>query len=144
MPLYDIKPGVAWNPSAEMARASGIAASIYAALGVPFVITSGTDGTHITGSLHYSGNAMDLRRWDLDAKGKTGLAVSQLESALGSNFDVVLESNHIHVEFDPKTGTTSDTAINGDAYGDASGVFSNLSTPMIVVLLIGAVLLFRR
>jgi len=47
---------------------------------------------------------MDLRRWDLDAAGKTSQAVSMLKSQLGSDYDVVLESDHIHVEYDPKDG----------------------------------------
>jgi hypothetical protein len=146
MALYDIKPGVVWNPSAELARAAQIAQSIYAALGVPYVVTSGTDGKHSAGSLHYSCGAMDIRRWDLDRAGKTATAVSQLRGALGRNFDVILESDHIHVEFDPKDGSTPSGCGSSPiaANGDASEVFAGLSTPVIVALVIGAFFLLRR
>lgn len=106
----EFKPGVNWNPSAALQRAHSIASAIYASLGVPFLVTSGTDGKHSAGSLHYSGNAMDLRRWDLDAKGVTAQAVSMLKSQLGSEFDVVLESDHIHVEYDPKASGSAPVA----------------------------------
>lgn len=139
MYLSDLKPGVVWNPSAELARADSIAQSIYAALGVPYIVTSGTDGKHNPGSLHPFGDAMDLRRWDLDAIGKTATAVSQLRGALGPNFDVVLESNHIHVEFDPKDGGAS-TGINADT----TGVLAGLSTPVVIALVVAAFLLLKR
>jgi hypothetical protein len=109
----DFKPGVNWNPTEALQRAHNIAAVIYNSLGVPFVVTSGRDGQHMSGSLHYSGNAMDLRRHDLDAKGVTGQAVNMLRSQLGGDYDVVLESDHIHVEYDPKEGGAAPrTAIN--------------------------------
>ena len=61
------------------------------------VITSGKDGIHGKGSLHYEGKAVDLRTWNVIAS-----LVSRLQAALGPNFDVVLEKDHIHVEYQPK------------------------------------------
>ena len=70
---------------------------IYAKFHAELVITSGKDGTHGNGSLHYEGKAEDLRTWNvLDA------LVKQLKAHLGPDYDVVLEKDHIHVERDVK------------------------------------------
>lgn len=63
------------------------------------VITSVTDGQHKTGSLHYKGQAFDLR---LPRNNISSIIVAGLREALHSDFDVVLEIDHIHVEYDPK------------------------------------------
>ena len=65
------------------------------------VVTSALDGKHKRGSAHYTGRAVDLRTWDL-VMGEE--CVKKMQSALGVGYDVVLEHNHIHMEFDPKTG----------------------------------------
>lgn len=64
------------------------------------VITSGREGTHMDGSLHYEGAAIDLRIWYM-LPGKQREYADVLAEVLGDDFDVVLESNHIHVEYDP-------------------------------------------
>ncbi len=64
------------------------------------IITSGRDGTHGPRSLHYFGRALDLRIRHLsDGLAKT--IRDEIKNALGIDFDVVLESDHIHVEYDP-------------------------------------------
>jgi len=65
------------------------------------VITSASDGKHGPNSLHYSGQALDLRTRHIHGQGLQ-LVVDKLREALGSQFDVVLESDHIHLEFDPR------------------------------------------
>ncbi len=67
------------------------------------VLTCGRDGVHMVGSLHYVGRAVDLRTIDL-AKAKELSLFKELKNRLGKDYDVVLESNHIHVEYDPKGG----------------------------------------
>ena len=68
---------------------------IYAKFHTELVITSGKDGTHGNGSLHYEGKAVDLRTWNvLDS------LVKQLKAHLGPDYDVVLEKDHIHIELD--------------------------------------------
>lgn len=70
------------------------------------VITSGTEGTHSDGSLHYSGRALDIRGNDLSVEEGYALEESVRE-ILGAQYDVVFETfsnernNHLHVEFDP-------------------------------------------
>lgn len=68
------------------------------ATGHEAVITSGTDGSHMPGSLHYSGLAVDVRLPGiLDDE-----VVKRLRTRLGKDYDVVIERTHIHVEYDPK------------------------------------------
>jgi hypothetical protein len=101
------KPGVSGTPSQAISYAISVAGQIFSSYGVTLVITSIRDGQHMTGSLHYSGNAADFRRWDLDRIGKTSAAVAQLRSQLGSAYDVILESDHIHVEYEGRATPTT-------------------------------------
>ena len=71
------------------------------------VVTSVTEGKHRKGSLHYVGSAVDLRTRHLPggASGSDAQAVGdQLRAALGPDFDVIVEKNHVHIEHQPKTG----------------------------------------
>ena len=72
--------------------------------GVRAVITSAEDGTHRADSRHYTGDALDFRRWDTDAKGPgvTAQVAADMRAFLGADYDVVVEVDHIHVEYDPK------------------------------------------
>ena len=65
------------------------------------VITCGTEGRHGKSSKHYTGHALDFRTRQLDAEHQKELA-SDVRLCLGDEFDVVLHSSHLHVEFDPK------------------------------------------
>ena len=78
-----------------------IADQVYGAHGEPeLVVTSGTEGTHSPGSLHYVGLAVDLR---LPSDRTKCLAIrNELAERLGADFDVVLEDSHLHVEVQPK------------------------------------------
>lgn len=66
-----------------------------------FVITSIKDGVHMKDSLHYSGKAFDFRFWNIPDIMRSRF-VQELKVRLGQDYDVVLEVDHIHVEFDPK------------------------------------------
>ena len=66
-----------------------------------WVITSVSDGKHSTKSLHYSGFAVDLRINNITVLEAKAVLLS-LQSKLGDNYDVVLEIDHIHLEYDPK------------------------------------------
>jgi hypothetical protein len=66
-------------------------------------ITSVADGKHSRKSLHRLGMAFDVRLPSgVVSMYKT--VVSAAKEALGEDFDVVLEEDHIHVEWDPKGG----------------------------------------
>ncbi len=68
--------------------------------GMEMVITAIFDGSHMDGSKHYEGNAFDLRRWHVGSRVKEFIA--RLRNALGPDYDVVNETTHVHVEYDPK------------------------------------------
>ena len=65
------------------------------------IITAGTDGQHMPGSLHYRGRALDLRTHDLTPSKREELR-DALARGLGPGWDVVLEATHLHVEYDPR------------------------------------------
>lgn len=61
------------------------------------VITSTYEGAHSEGSLHYADLAVDIRRH------KKGQEIrDELKNKFGIDYDVVLEYDHIHIEYDPK------------------------------------------
>lgn len=62
-------------------------------------ITSGNDGVHMENSKHYRNEAIDIRRRDMINAMKTAKIIKYV---LGNNYDVILESDHIHIEYDPK------------------------------------------
>lgn len=78
-----------------------IAKDIWASYGKTLVITSCTDSKHSRGSLHYVGFAFDGRIKDLVESEKQRM-LEELHHALGDDFDVVCETDHFHVEFQPK------------------------------------------
>lgn len=69
--------------------------------GEEMVITSGLEGLHMQGSLHYVGRAIDIRL-PFKENNKNEWVVSVIQVALGKDFDVILENDHIHIEFDPE------------------------------------------
>ncbi len=67
-------------------------------------ITSGSDGRHGAGSKHPVGYAADLRLpswYSGDKSHDVGITI-ELSLHLGKDWDVVLEADHIHIEWDPK------------------------------------------
>jgi len=68
--------------------------------GKELVVTSGTDGAHSAGSLHYYGLALDFRTRYFDAETKA-LVAKELRNHLPSFYHVVDHDTHIHVECDP-------------------------------------------
>ena len=64
-----------------------------------FTVTSVRDGTHKPNSLHYKGLAFDIRIYDLRGM-SAGLMALHLRDRLPAGYQVIVESDHIHVEFD--------------------------------------------
>jgi len=85
----------------EILLAIIVARDVCQRLGKECVITSLTDGKHSKNSLHYSGKAVDLRTRDME-RGEQAMYRDQMKDRLGDDYDVVLEKDHLHVEFDPK------------------------------------------
>ena len=97
-----IKPGVdvrGIQPEILLARIE--AGEIFGRYGYSCTLTSGGEGEHKVGSLHPKGQAIDLRIRHMDRR-LWPVVAEELGKALGPQYDVVLESDHIHCEFDPK------------------------------------------
>lgn len=85
----------------ELLFALNVADRIYNTRGKELVITSLNDGVHSPGSKHYSGDAADLRtRFFTHPQQKE--IEARLVASLGQDYDVVLENDHIHIEYHPK------------------------------------------
>jgi hypothetical protein len=97
------KHGVSINGiKPELVLGIDIAHGYFNSMGInEMVLTSIVDGKHSHGSLHYIGYAADIRIWAIESKGLAEFTEGLAEE-LGSEFDVVLEKDHIHIEFQPK------------------------------------------
>ena len=82
-----------------------LAAIANAAWDLPYdiTITSGTDGKHKVGSKHYSSEALDIRIFNFPSDQDQDLFIYRLKARLGKDYDVILEKDHIHVEYDVKS-----------------------------------------
>lgn len=74
---------------------------IYDDWGYSLVITSLNDSKHMSGSLHYSGNAADIRTRDLKDPAKS-LIPKKIKETLHPDYDIVVEPTHLHIEYQPK------------------------------------------
>ena len=99
-----IKQGVSLKDlQPQMAIAYAIVQDIYRQLGYGCTITSGNDGTHMAGSCHYTGDALDFRTHHLE-RPDFRVMMDEIKAALGQEFDVVIENvgepnEHLHIEF---------------------------------------------
>ena len=82
----------------EMVLALLVLDSVFKAWGSEFVVTSAVEGEHMRASLHYTGSAVDVRL----PTNAVNEIIAEAARALGEDFDVILETNHIHIEFQPK------------------------------------------
>lgn len=82
----------------EIRRALRVVSDLFDYHGQEAVVTSTYEGNHGAGSLHYANDAFDVRYPEPEIVGIVG----RLRVALGKNFDIVKEPDHIHIEYDPK------------------------------------------
>lgn len=87
--------------STELLLGLTVAATVYDQYGEELVVTSLNDSRHSRTSLHYSGNAADLRTNYFDRETQLKV-VAEIKRRLGPDYDVVLEKDHIHLEYQPK------------------------------------------
>jgi hypothetical protein len=103
MSFLRFKNGVIIPKSAIIAAAAHNART---QLGLPgdTWVTSANDSVHMRGSRHYTDEALDLR-----IHGLTKIQVAEwaaaIKTRLGLKYDVVVEKDHIHVEYDPKSAS---------------------------------------
>jgi len=96
-----LKLGVRLPPSIAIPIAHTIIVEVFRELESDCVITSGREGVHKRSSEHYNDRALDYRIWGVVTRLRHAL-VERISHRLGNDFDVVLEDNHLHIEFDPK------------------------------------------
>lgn len=72
---------------------------VHQTAGKECVVTSLCDGVHSPNSYHYLLGAADFRTRHLTEEEQEGVA-ARLARKLGDQWDVVLESDHLHVEWD--------------------------------------------
>ena len=83
--------------------AIGVAECVYREAGFACIVTSLTDSHEDRpASLHNKGLAVDFRTRHLTPEAKFKIAGSLKAILDPQGYDVVMEANHIHVEFDPK------------------------------------------
>ncbi len=78
-----------------------VANEVYRQHAKELVITSVNDSRHGKNSIHYKGNAVDLRTRYFEYQEKLEV-YREISKRLTADFDVVLERDHIHIEYDPK------------------------------------------
>lgn len=85
----------------EIIYAVNIASDIFRNHGIEPVITSGMEGDHGPTSLHYAGLAVDMRTHSTPKEILPDV-IRYIKTALGKEYDVILETDHLHIEYDPK------------------------------------------
>lgn len=108
---YNIKRGVALVMSAELEALIGVIDQVFAAFKLPLVITSGVDGPHRPGSLHYKFRAIDVRKlfgnqelnnvWNNDGPIILGTIRTRCKERK-IPVDIIEETDHIHFEYDER------------------------------------------
>lgn len=62
------------------------------------IVTSTFEGNHSAGSLHYGDLAIDFRLPDNNRE----QIVDKIRKHLRPDYDVIMEFDHLHIEYDPK------------------------------------------
>lgn len=99
--MYRFKKGVkVKGVQLEMVAIWPAVAAAYASFDRECIITSVMDGEHKE-IVHYLGFATDFRTRNVP-QGWWDKLVDRIRENLTDEYDVVLEKDHIHVEFDPR------------------------------------------
>ncbi len=90
------------SPYVAMALLIAVVHETFRELGVDAIVTSVSDGRHSSTSLHYSGFAIDWRTRDLPDDLARTLLRDRIVSRLGVDYEIILESHHLHCAWEPR------------------------------------------
>ena len=99
MALVKVKAGVKPELLVIVAALANVAQDTHDVAQI--VITSGTDGKHMEGSKHDTGEAIDVRTRNFPSTQAIYTFAVKMRRRLGANYQVIIERDHIHVEYDP-------------------------------------------
>lgn len=99
MSVMQLKAGVVLHGNKYINAILMAAQLVYTRHGQNLVVTSGDDGVHGPNSYHPKHRALDIRFWDIlpEDRRKVG---DEIRALLPPYYDVVMESDHFHVEAD--------------------------------------------
>src|SRR5262245_34884978 len=100
--MLHFKPEVRFHPAVALSVAIIVVNQVFDQFGVDVWISSGNDGKHKAGSLHYKDSALDFRIKNVSLKLREQI-VDALRQRLAPQFDVIWEAvgtpnEHIHIE----------------------------------------------
>ncbi len=88
----------------EIGYAAGVVERFYNLLGIEMILTSARDSKHSANSLHYTGNAIDVRTNGIPKEVVNRLFDAIKQKLEPQGFDCLNEGDHLHIEFQPKQG----------------------------------------
>ncbi len=100
--MLRFKEGVSITFTAQNQAICDAGEKIYQQHGYACVVTAGSDGTHLPTSFHYQHRALDLRTRQI-ARADLPIIQRELQDELGQDYQVLIESDHFHIEHDPTT-----------------------------------------
>lgn len=92
--------------SPQIVFALFIAEQVYQQFGKEVTITSMNDSSHSDTSLHYAGQAVDIRTQNpingIQYFEDPHEVIRRIKDRLNGDFDVMFEGDHIHLEYQPR------------------------------------------
>jgi len=82
----------------KIRRTLSLVHSVFRKYGIEMVVVSTYEGDHDPSSLHYANDAYDVR-WKVEYPSEI---INEIRKKLGKDFNVVLEKDHLHIEYNPK------------------------------------------
>ena len=100
----EIKKGAIPSDKLEMIRPRKVVAAVFSKHNLDLWLTSGKDGTHGVGTLHYAGYAEDYDS-SVEISDELGKVLEKevQETLYDVRYDIIWHKGHLHIEFDPSS-----------------------------------------